>query len=193
MDVHDRRNAIARSAGAEGMKAAMRIVVLLLGCAIAADTGAQTLFFTDPPTPPHASPPYYPPAGFIEAEYPISIDVRRLVQGDAARQQWIVVLPDGRSIPFELRTWDYSSGFIETGDVRPDPDLPDEDLSYSWFGTYQNLWMQAWVDRGALSAAIVTVEYSYSVSQAPGYQMMKQSSMRIRRVFRGNFEAPPGE
>lgn len=137
---------------------------------------AQTSFFTIWPGHPDFSPLPPPPIPGVEAEYPVSVDVRALVLDDATRQQFSVRFADGSTRVFGQRRFVGEEGFVALGasDIQPDPSLPDSALSYYWFGMSENETISVGVHHGRISATVITAARHFALTEADGGLVFRQ-------------------
>jgi hypothetical protein len=104
----------------------------------------------------------------VKHEWPIGLNLRGIIENAAARAEIRVELPDVSDLVFTLRNFDASSGFITIGDgdeldIAPDPNVPDSELSYSWYGASEHYQMTISVWRGRMSATVQTAGDVYSI------------------------------
>ncbi len=162
----------------------MRNTILALMFLLSASTEAlaQTQVFTSPPT--QQSPPDIQIAriaGF-EAQWKVSVDVRRLVANKAARNQLSIRLSDGSNVQIRRTHFEPIAGFIAQMqgeniiDIVPDPALPDSALSYTWYGytAHPNgtQWLQFTVYQGTISATLSANKKRYSLNVGSGKQLV---------------------
>jgi len=94
----------------------------------------------------------------IEAEWAVAVDIRGLAASKAARSKYSVRLTDGSSVRLNREYFEPVTGFIaklegeNVVDIVPDPNLPDSELSYSWYGFAAHpsgtQWLQFTVQKG---------------------------------------------
>jgi hypothetical protein len=142
------------------------IAIILLICSISAN--AQTTLLTLLPLPPDLSP--LPPSGLlgVEADDPVSVNVRSIVLNELTRRQFIVPLPDGTRKIFNVKRFNAKQGFIPLGefDTQPDPALPDSALEYTWYGTSsatESLFVSVY--KGRPTATLIAARKTYEITK----------------------------
>jgi Metallo-peptidase family M12B Reprolysin-like len=140
-------------------------ITLLLG---AISVHAQTTLLTLIPLPPDLSP--LPPSGLlgVEADDPVSVNVRTIALNESVRRQFVVPLPDGSSKTFNLKRFNAKNGFIQLGefDLQPDPALPDSALEYTWYGTSsttESLFVSVY--KGRPTATLIAARKTYEITK----------------------------
>jgi hypothetical protein len=154
----------------------MKLLVFVAGLLMSVLANAQTAFFTIWPGHPDFSP--LPPSSVtgVEVEYPIAVNVRTLVADNASRAGYSLQLGDGSNLVFAQQRFVPIQGFIGLGqtDIQPDPEVPDSDLGYYWYGTSQNSSFIFSVHQGRLSGTIITAEKHFALTESRGQLVLRR-------------------
>lgn len=133
----------------------MKILLLLLACAFSIGVRAESnlLVWDGEPGANENPPPDLPGA---EREWRVNTNMRGIMQNEHARAQIRVVFPGRPPRVFELRSVEPIAGFEFFGhfDYRPNPQLPDSAISYSWYGASGSDQLTIAVWNGRMSATI---------------------------------------
>lgn len=127
-------------------------------------------------------------AGVVH-EWPVDVNLRDIVANADARRSIDVDVPGESDLTFKMINFNEKSGFIVIGedediDVVPDPDAPDESLSYFWYGSSEHHQMTISVWRGRMVATIQAEGRSYSVSARESRPVLQEFDLaRMPRPF----------
>jgi len=155
----------------------MRILLALLMLALCNAASAQTQFFTIWPNHPDFSPLPPPAITGVEADFPVSVNVRNIVADGPTRSSYSVRMDDGNTLIFNLQSFTATSGFIALGsaDVQPDPNQPDSALSYTWYGMSDTKSLVVTVYEGHTSATLIAGEKHYTITRnSSGQQVFRR-------------------
>lgn len=162
----------------------MRILIVLL-CIVSFPAAAQTDFFTISPKDTAHEP--LPPSGrhAVVVEHRVEVDIRSLASDPSVLR---VEFADRAEINFKVSSWNPTRGFLVGKDYRvyPDPDVPDEKLVYSWFGTSEEGRLSFSVYGGRMSATLITKDAHYALAEADSkmvFREMNPAEVAIDDVF----------
>lgn len=111
-----------------------------------------------------------------EREWPVGLNMREVMANERARSRIRVHVPGRTPLVFTAINIEPTSGFRIVGnyEYEPNPDVPDSELSYTWFGNAGSRQMTIAVHKGRMSATIQFDDRVYAISSRDGQSVIRQ-------------------